>query len=268
MRLRLSIIAAVLLLLASSWASATPVVDGTPATGNSVGTSFTTSFPSGFGSSNTGDCCMLETATVTALSTAAGCAETGSGWTTTILNADYSCYLSFLTHIYSSGDTAPTCNVVTLQSNSWNMVCYKASNGCTFATGPTVENPGVSNGTVISGPGITGTPGDAHIFIGFANQISTFTNFNDSLTLESSYTAASPSLFLADAPVVSSGAIPTAQATVAAGSYGVAAQMDLEAATPTPTPTATPTPSPTPTPTPAPTPKPPSQSCPPIQNCF
>ncbi len=116
--------------------AAGPVVDGTP-TKQSLGAvaSFATSFPAGFGSANVGDCCIILCCGNTTLSTASGCAASGSGWTPytfPVWNASN----------YTADNTHPRLcewrHSADLQhsasgNGSENLLCYKGSNSCAFA---------------------------------------------------------------------------------------------------------------------------------------
>jgi len=243
-------------------ALAQPGIDGTPTKGVvTTTTSFATTYPTGFGSANAGDCCIIQWCGNEALSTTAGCNQSGSGWTPIWTSGDYAWgsgnnrEAQWLTHVYTSGDTAPTCNLATSGSGSYNLFCYKTANGCTFRPGPTNQNS-ASAMTLISGPGITGTAGDAHLFGGCAAGANTFTNYNDSLTQEVTQSESIASSQEADAVIASSGAQPTAQATTSLSAFNTGIEADLEAsavptatATSTPTATATLTATPTATPT-------------------
>ncbi len=230
-----------------------PVVDGTPTKAAITSSaSFTTSFPAGFGSANAGDCCIMLYCGNQTLSTATGCAASGSGWTpyTFPLWASGTLTAEILTHVYASGDTAPTCNMSASGGGSENLLCYKSSNGCAFANGPAPQNGSAS--TTVSGPGIIGTSGDAQLFFTCAHASTTFTNYNDSLVQEVTQASATISSAEADAVLASSGAQPTAQATIGTGTANIGIGADLEAsaaATPTPTATATTTATRTATPT-------------------
>ena len=236
-----------------------PAIDGTPTKGVvTTTTSFATTYPTGFSSANAGDCCIIQWCGGTKLSTTAGCNGSGSGWTPIWTTGGYGWGsganrdAQWLTHVYTgTGDTAPTCNLSATGSGSYNLFCYKGSNGCTFGAGPTAQNSATAS-TVVSGPGITGTTGDAHLFGGCAVQANTFTNYNDSLTQEATQSETVASSQEADVVIASSGTQPTAQATTSTSNYNTGIEADLEAsvaATPTPTATATLTATPTATPT-------------------
>ena len=219
-----------------------PVVDGTPTKATIVGpSSFSTSFPGGFGSANSGDCCMILYCGNHALSTSAGCAASGSGWTPYTFPAWNTNYAAeILTHVYASGDTAPICNFSTTSSGSQNLLCYKSSSGCAFAAGPTPQNGAAS--TTVSGPGITGTSGDAHLFFACAAGSVTLSNYSDGLLQEVMQAYSYASTEEADAVFSSSGAQPPAQATISVSHVNIGIEADLEASqTPTATATATPT---------------------------
>jgi hypothetical protein len=235
-------------------ALAQPGIDGTPTKGVvTATTSFATTYPTGFGSANAGDCCIIQWCGNEALSTTAGCNESGSGWTAIWTSGGYTWGsggnrdAQWLTHVYTgTGDTAPTCDLATAGSGSYNLFCYKTANGCTFGTGPTNKN-GVA-GTVVSGPGISGTAGDAHLFGGCAASANTFTNYNDSLNQEVTQSESIASSQEADVVIASSGTQPTAQATTSGTSYNSGIEADLEASVvPTATATATATVTATPT---------------------
>ena len=219
-----------------------PVVDGTPTAASiTSGTPFPTSLPGGFGSANAGDCCIILYCGTQALSTSAGCAASGSGWTPYTFPAWNTSYTAeILTHVYASSDTAPTCDLGAAGAGSWNLLCYKSSNGCAFAAGPTPQNGSAS--TTVSGPGITGTSGDAHLFFTCAYGSDTFSKYSNSLVQEVTQAYAYSSTGVADAVFSSSGAQPTAQATISTSKVNIGIEADLEAShTPTGTVTATPT---------------------------
>ena len=241
-------------------ALAQPSIDGTPTKGVvTTTTSFATTFPSGFGSVNVGDCCIIQWCGSQELSTTAGCNASGSGWTPIWTAGGYTWGsggnrdAQWLTHVYTgTGDTAPTCNLSASGSGSYNLFCYKGSNGCTFRAGPNNQNSATA-GTVISGPGIVGTAGDTQLFGGCAVQSNTFSNYNDSLTQEVTQAESVASSQEADVVIASSGTQPTAQATTSASNYNTGIGADLEAsvaATPTATATLTATPTATLTATP------------------
>ena len=165
-----------------------PAIDGTPTKATiTTTTSFTTSFPAGFSSANSGDCCLILYCGNQTLSTSAGCAASGSGWTPFTFpgwGGGNAYTAEILTHVYASGDTAPTCNLSASGSGSRDLLCYKSSNGCAFAAGPTQHNGSAS--TNVSGSGITGTSGDAHLFFTCAagSGTATFSSYSDSLVQE------------------------------------------------------------------------------------
>ncbi len=236
------------LLLLPRPALAGPTLDGTPTEGTITGsTSFTTSFPAGFGSANSGDCCILLYCGSQTLSTATGCAASGSGWTPYTFPPWKTSYAAeVLSHVYASGDTAPTCNPVATAYGSQNLLCYKSSNGCAFAAGPTAQVG--TAGTTVSGPGIIGTSGDAHLFFTCAYGSDTFSNYSDSLAQEVTQAYGYSTTAGADAVFASSGAQPTARATISTSAVNIGIEADLEAgATPTATPTRTATTTATPT---------------------
>ena len=196
-----------------------PGVDGTPTKSTITNvSSFATSFPAGFGSANAGDCCMILYCGSHALSTAAGCAQSGSGWAPyTFPNWNNTFTAEILTHVFSNGDTAPTCKLTASAYGSENLLCYKSSNGCGFAAGPTPQNTDTASVTV-SGPGIVGTAGDAHLFFTCNHGTATLSNYNDSLAQEVTQSYAYSTTAEADAVIGSSGQQPTAKATISVSS--------------------------------------------------
>jgi hypothetical protein len=240
------------------------VIDGTPTKSVvTTTTSFTATYPTGFGSANVGDCCIIQWCGNEALSTTAGCNQSGSGWTPIWTTGGYGWGsganrdAQWLTHVYAgTGDTAPTCDLSASGSGSYNLFCYKGSNGCTFRAGPSFQNSAAAS-TIVSGPGITGTAGDAHLFGGCAAGANTFANYNDSLTQEVTQSESIASSQEADVVIASSGTQPTAQATTSVSAMNTGIEAGLEAsvaATPTPTATAALTATPTITATPSATP--------------
>jgi len=176
------------------------------------------------------------------------CGTAMSGWNVALTNTTYDAsarYGALLTHVYANGDAPPICSLAS-GSGSWNEFCYKSTN-CSFAAGPTSDAT-TTNGTSLFGPGITGTSGDAHIFAGCHPAASTFTSYTGgggALTQEVTQSASGSSSMEADEVFGSSGAKPSAAATVTTNkTLGI--EADLSAGTPGPTPT--PSPSPTPNP--------------------
>jgi hypothetical protein len=257
-----------------------PTVDGTPtsgvvppgAFGDNPCTSIPTSWPSMTNPS--GDFCYLSivvnnyapnilnltsqctgAATPWACCTGAGTGTcTPSGWTEQLSNVQWATAdetYSVLTHTYTgAGDVAPTLAVTYVQppdgNCSWTMRCYQNSCGC-FTAGPTVHTLN-SNSTTISGPGIVGTAGGAHLFDGATNSISSasFSNYTGSLAQRVSVGGILVSQFGADEPIISSGTMPTAQATANQSGQNFGVEADLgNSLTATASPTATPTPFPT-----------------------
>src|SRR5208283_3269488 len=250
-------IIAVCLVLLSAWSvsaqtatptatpsPASPVLDGTPTKGAITNaSSFTTNYPGGI---SAGDCCIIQYCGSYSLSTASGCAASGSGWNVYNMGAWNSTYQAqLLTHVYSgSGDTAPTCNFTTGRYGAWDMTCYKNSNACIFGAGPTAQVGSASK--VVSGPGLTNAlAGDAHLFFTCAYTQPTFSNYNDNLVQEVTHTETYASVAEADSIFASSGAQPTARATISSSLANIGIEADLRSsavnmATATPTATATP----------------------------
>ena len=172
---------------------------------------------------------------------------TPSGWHTALANFVWyssSEYVSILTHVYTSGDAAPTFNFSATGNITWTLQSYSGANGCALAAGPTAQANNTAS-TTISGPGITGTAGDAHLFNGAnAAGATTFSAFNDSLVQKvvEGPGASHFTVMGADAAIASSGAMTAASATTSQSGKNVGIEADLEAsvaATPTATATAT-----------------------------
>lgn len=216
------------------------MLDGTPTKGAITDvSSFTTSYPGGI---STGDCCIIQYCGSYSLSSASGCAASGSGWNVYNMGAWNSTYQAqLLTHVYSgSGDTAPTCNFTGDRYGAWDMTCYKNTNACSFGAGPAAQVGAASK--VVSGPGLSNAvAGDAHLFFTCAHTAPTFTNYNDNLVQEVTQTETYASVAEADAIFASSGAQPTAQATISSSLTNIGIEADLQTSG-VKTPTATPTP--------------------------
>lgn len=222
-------------------AMATPTVDGTTTSNNSVGTSIATSY--GTGLHATDFCyalfCSVGKLELTSKCTASNtpwscCTGSGTGtctpssWTEQLSDVDN--LVSVLTHSYSGGgDTAPT--LTTASSGPWtyNLRCYAGSNA-TFRVAPTAQING--SATTVQGPGITGTNGDAHLFDGclFSASSSAFSSYNDSLNQEVTATMTDTSTFGSDAAITSTGPMTKAQNTANHSGGSVGIEADLEAA--------------------------------------